>query len=48
MCLPVSTPPNAIAYAPGKLRASDFLVGGLIVGVLGPGLATLWTYFILS
>ncbi len=47
MCLPVSTPPNAIAYSAGKLRANDFLVGGLIVGVLGPALATLWTYFIL-
>jgi sodium-dependent dicarboxylate transporter 2/3/5 len=47
MCLPVSTPPNAIAYAQGKLRAGDFLLGGLIVGVLGPLVSTLWCEVVL-
>ena len=35
MCLPVSTPPNAIAYASGKLSTMDFVPGGILVGVLG-------------
>lgn len=36
MVLPVSTPPNAIAYATGKLKSRDFLIPGLIsaVGIL--------------
>lgn len=36
MILPVSTPPNAIAYATGRLKARDFLIPGLIsaVGIL--------------
>ena len=41
MCLPISTPPNAIAYSSGRLRAVDFLVPGLIIAVLIP-LAVLW------
>jgi sodium-dependent dicarboxylate transporter 2/3/5 len=40
--LPVSTPPNAIAYSTGFLKISDFRTGGFVVGVLGPLLAILW------
>ncbi|QBA64770.1 SLC13 family permease [Muriicola soli] len=34
--LPISTPPNAIAYSTGKLEQKDFRFGGLILGILGP------------
>jgi len=34
--LPISTPPNAIAYSTGKLEQKDFRFGGLIMGLLGP------------
>ncbi|MBT8283130.1 MAG: DASS family sodium-coupled anion symporter [Muriicola sp.] len=34
--LPISTPPNAIAYSTGRLEQKDFRFGGLILGILGP------------
>ena len=34
--LPISTPPNAIAYSTGKLEQKDFRFGGLLMGLLGP------------
>ncbi|MCT7904297.1 Na(+)/dicarboxylate symporter [Candidatus Ornithobacterium hominis] len=40
--LPVSTPPNAIAYSTGKLEQSDFKYGGISIGFLGPILTILW------
>lgn len=43
MCLPVSTPPNAIAYAQGKLDSREFLPGGILIAIIGPLLAVLWT-----
>lgn len=43
MCLPVSTPPNALAYAGGLLHTRDFLVGGLLIGGLATALAVGWT-----
>ncbi|RXJ97769.1 transporter [Arcobacter sp. CECT 8986] len=36
MVLPVSTPPNAIAYASGHLESKDFLFIGLVAGIAGP------------
>ena len=35
MGLPVSTPPNAIAYASGELGTGDFVRAGGVIGVLG-------------
>jgi solute carrier family 13 (sodium-dependent dicarboxylate transporter), member 2/3/5 len=40
--LPVSTPPNAIAYSTGLIEQKDFRLGGLLVGLLGPALIVLW------
>ncbi len=48
MCLPVSTPPNAIAFAQGRLEARDFLAGGLLVGLIAPGLIVFWCRLILG
>ena len=41
MALPVSTPPNALAYASGKLEAKDFRKTGIILGLFGFLLLTL-------
>lgn len=40
--LPVSTPPNAIAFSTGYLKQSDFKLGGFWIGLLGPVLTILW------
>lgn len=34
--LPISTPPNAIAFSSGKLDQKDFRAGGLYAGILAP------------
>jgi len=47
MCLPISTPPNAIAFATGDMKTTDFLRGGVLMGLLGPAVATLWVYWML-
>ena len=46
MLLPVSSPPNAMAYSTGLLEQKDFRIGGVIVGLLGPLLAILWVLLI--
>jgi solute carrier family 13 (sodium-dependent dicarboxylate transporter), member 2/3/5 len=46
MFLPVSSPPNAIAYSTGLLEQKDFRIGGILVGLLGPLLAILWVLLI--
>ena len=38
--LPISTPPNAIAYSTGKLEQKDFRFGGTLFGLLGPIIIT--------
>ncbi|MBT7579838.1 MAG: transporter, partial [Candidatus Marinimicrobia bacterium] len=48
MCLPISTPPNAIAFATGDLKSTDFLRGGILMGILGPVLSTLWVFWMLG
>ncbi len=35
MALPVSTPPNAVAYASGEIESKDMAIVGLLVGGLG-------------
>lgn len=42
LLLPVSTPPNAIAYATGMLDQKYFQIGGLLIGVIGPLVSLLW------
>ncbi|HEY6504546.1 MAG TPA: SLC13 family permease [Chitinophagaceae bacterium] len=44
--LPVSTPPNAIAHSTGFLKITDFRIGGIVVGLLGPLLAVLWVLLV--
>ncbi len=40
--LPVSTPPNAIAYSTGLIEQRDLRLGGALIGLLGPALIILW------
>jgi sodium-dependent dicarboxylate transporter 2/3/5 len=40
--LPVSTPPNAIAYSTGMVEQSEFRLGGVVIGISGPILIILW------
>ncbi|NGX16556.1 DASS family sodium-coupled anion symporter [Wenzhouxiangella sp. XN24] len=47
MCLPIATPPNAIAYSTGELRASAFLVPGLVLAILTPLLTVPWVSWLL-
>src|SRR4026207_64914 len=42
LMLPVSTPPNAIAYATGLLDQKDLRLGGIGGGLVGPLVVTLW------
>lgn len=48
MSLPISTPPNAIAYATGEVTTADMAKVGIVVGVVGTALLvlvmpTLWS-----
>ena len=43
--LPISTPPNAIAFSTGYLKQSDFRLVGTLVGLGGPVLIILFTLF---
>lgn len=43
LLLPVSTPPNAIAYSTGLIKQSEFRIGGLVVGLVGPILIITFT-----
>lgn len=47
MCLPISTPPNAIAYTHEGIESSDFLKGGLLIGFLAPLLGVFWCMILL-
>lgn len=48
MCLPISTPPNALAFATGQLTVRDLAPGGLAVGVLAPPLSVAWCFWLLG
>ena len=42
LLLPVSTPPNAVAFATGEIRTSDLRPGGILMGLLGPVVIIAW------
>lgn len=42
LLLPVSTPPNAIAFATGEITTKDLRPGGILIGLLGPALIIAW------
>lgn len=44
--LPVSTPPNAIAFSTGLIEQKDFRIGGLLIGLIGPSIIALWVLLI--
>ncbi|MFV0430670.1 MAG: SLC13 family permease [Alphaproteobacteria bacterium] len=46
MFLPISTPPNAVAFASGKLEAKDFMRVGAVLAIIGPVFVSLWGIFI--
>ncbi|MBO4216295.1 MAG: anion permease, partial [Bacteroidaceae bacterium] len=35
MCLPISTPPNAIAHSTGLVKQNEMLKVGIVIGVIG-------------
>lgn len=41
MCLPISTPPNAIAYATGTTPTREMAITGIVVGITGVALLTI-------
>jgi sodium-dependent dicarboxylate transporter 2/3/5 len=43
MCLPISTPPNAIVYGTGQLKTTDLLAAGIVVGLIAPLVVIGWT-----
>ena len=44
--LPVSTPPNAVAYATGKLKTAHLRPGGFLIGLLGPAVIMAWVLMV--
>jgi sodium-dependent dicarboxylate transporter 2/3/5 len=48
MALPISTPPNALAYASGRLASRDFLGIGLLLGIVGPVVFVCWSWWMMG
>ncbi|MDH2999119.1 transporter [Pasteurellaceae bacterium LFhippo2] len=46
--LPVSTPPNAIAFSTGLIQQSEFRLGGVVAGLLGPVFSIVWVLLIVG
>ena len=46
MCLPVSTPPNALAHSTGMITTKQMATVGIIIGVVGLTLGYLMLIFI--
>lgn len=44
--LPISTPPNAIAYSTGFLEQKDFRYMGIVIGIIGPIIICAFTMLI--
>ena len=47
MCLPIATPPNAIAYSTGEINSRAFLAPGLLLAGLTPLLTVPWVSWLL-
>ena len=47
LLLPVSTPPNAVAFSTGEIQTRDLRPGGLMIGLLGPALIIAWVLLII-
>jgi len=47
MCLPISTPANALAFSTGKVTARDFLRPGLVLTFVTPPLVVAWAAIVL-
>lgn len=47
MCLPIATPPNAIAYATGEINARDFLLPGLLLAIGTPLVTVPWVSWLM-
>ncbi|MGF1555423.1 SLC13 family permease [Paucihalobacter sp.] len=43
LLLPVSTPPNAVAFSMGIVSQKEFFPGGIFVGLLGPAIIIVYT-----
>ncbi|TNH00362.1 DASS family sodium-coupled anion symporter [Testudinibacter sp. TR-2022] len=48
LLLPVSTPPNAIAFSTGLIKQSEFRLGGVSMGLLGPVSSIVWVLAVTS
>lgn len=48
MCLPISSPPNALAHSSGRLAARDLLAAGSLAALLAPPLAVGWAWLTLG
>jgi sodium-dependent dicarboxylate transporter 2/3/5 len=48
MCLPVSSPSNAMVYATGRLQIRDLVRLGIVVGLLCPLISVTWLWMCLS
>ena len=46
LLLPVSTPPNAIAFSTGEIQTRDLRPGGLLIGLLGPAVIIAWVMLV--
>ena len=48
LLLPVSTPPNAVAYSTGQIATRDLRPGGVLIGLLGPVVIIAWVMLVAS
>lgn len=46
LLLPVSTPPNAVAYSTGEIQTRDLRPGGILMGLLGPVVIVVWVMLV--
>lgn len=46
MCLPISTPPNAIVYGTGKINSLDLVQAGVVLGLIAPLVVVGWTMLV--